>query len=229
MSQTVAPLPVPHESESARARNQMVDSQIRPVQVSDARILNAMRDVPRERFVPPAAASLAYADRGISLGDGRVLMEPRIIARMLQVAVPRGGETALVLAAGTGYASVLLARLGVQVTALEQNARLAERGAGLCAELAPTIRYVRGTLSEGWTAGAPYSLILIEGAVCALPPALATQLATGGRLVGVVSPPGKVGVAVLAEASSGGLRGRPKFDAATALIPELAPAPSFDF
>ena len=229
MSQTVAPVPAPYGSDRARARNYMVDSQIRPVQVSDLRILAAMRDVPRERFAPAAGAAVAYADRAVDLGDGRVLMEPRIIARMLQVAVPRGGETALVLAASSGYASVLLARLGVRVTALEQNPRLAEWGAGLCAELAPTVRYERGTLVEGWRAGAPYDLILIDGGVTALPSSLSAQLAPGGRVVAVVSPPGKVGVAVLAEASAGGLRGRPQFDAATPLIPELGPAPSFEF
>ena len=212
-----------------RARNQMVDSQIRPVQVSDPRIIKAMRALPRERFVPAEAADLAYADRALSLGDGRVLMEPRITARLLQVAAPRAHQAALVVAAGTGYAAVLLAQLGLRVVALEQNSRLGQLGAALCAEFAPAIRFERGALAEGWRPGAPYDLILIDGAVSALPQSLAAQLSSGGRLATVLWPPGKVGVAVLAEPSSGGLRGRPQFDASTRLIPELVPPAVFDF
>ena len=207
----------------------MVDGQIRPLQVSDARIIKAMREMPRHRFVPAACAALAYADRPVALGRGRVLMEPRIIGRMLQVASPRAGERALVVAAATGYAAALLARLGLRVTALEQDQPLADEGRGLCAELAPQVRFERGALSEGWPAGAPYDLILIDGAVRVLPEAMAAQLAAGGRLAAVLCPQGRVGTAVLAEASNGGLRGRPQFDAATPLIPELMAGPAFEF
>ncbi len=221
--------PSPPTQEYVSARNQMVDSQIRPLQVNDARILKAMREVPRERFVPPAAAGFAYADRAVPLGGGRVLMEPRIIGRMLQVASPRAGERALVVAAGTGYAAVLLARLGLTVIALEQDAALAGRGAAICAALAPTIRFETGPLQAGWADASPYELILIDGAVRTLPPVLAGQLAAAGRLAAVLWPEAQVGTVVLAEASNGGLRGRPQFDASTPLIPELAPRPAFAF
>ena len=211
------------------ARNRMVDTQIRPVQVHDPRIIKAMRELPRELFVPAASRDLAYADRGVKLGGGRVLMEPRIIARMLQVAVPLAGEKALVLAAGTGYGAALLAALGLQVIALEQDPGLAAEGARLCAVWAPGVRFEAGPLAAGWQPGAPYDLIVIDGAVRALPPALEAQLAPGGRLAAVLWPEDRVGTVVLAEASTHGLRARPQFDATTALIAELAPAPKFSF
>ncbi|TLU72458.1 protein-L-isoaspartate O-methyltransferase family protein [Lichenicoccus roseus] len=212
-----------------QARNRMVDTQIRPLQVSDPRIIKAMRDIPRERFVPADRVAIAYADRGVPLAAGRVLTEPRIIARLLQVAVPLGGERALVLAAGTGYSAVLLARLGLSVVALEQDAALAGTGAALCAELAPTVRYVTGTLADGYPDAAPYDLILIDGAVRSLPDSLAGQLAPGGRLATVLWPEGKVGSGVLAEHSGHSLRARQQFDATTPLIPELMAAPRFSF
>ena len=236
MSQIDARPPPATAPDFVQTRNRMVDTQIRPLQVNDPRIIKAMRLLPRERFVPADCAPVAYADRAVRLGSnssgssqGRVLMEPRIIARMLQVAVPHAGEKALVVGAGTGYSAVLLAALGLQVTALEQDLLLAAEGAQLCAELAPTVRFETGPLASGWAAGAPYDLILIDGGVRALPEALAGQLAAEGRLATVLMPEGRVGTVVLAEASTHGLRTRPQFDATTALIPELAPVPRFDF
>ena len=215
--------------DQVQARNRMVDTQVRPLQVNDPRIIKAMREVPRERFVPDERTAIAYADRGVPLSPGRVLMEPRIIARLLQAAVPRTGERALVVAAGTGYSSVLLASLGLSVVALEQDPDLAERGAALCRDLAPTVRFVTGSLSDGWPDRAPYDLILIDGAVRTLPDGLSAQLAAGGRLATVLWPLNKVGSGVLAEHSTHGLRARQQFDASTPLIPELVAAPRFSF
>ncbi len=213
----------------AQARNRMVDTQVRPVQVSDPRIIKAMREIPRERFVPPERAALAYADIGVPLPGGRVLMEPRIIGRLLQSAVPLGGERVLVVAAGTGYSAVLLAKLGLSVVALEQDAALAAEGSALCTALAPSVRFITGALLDGFPDAAPYDLILIDGAVRTLPDALAGQLAAGGRLATVLWPQGKVGSGVLAEHSTHGLRARQQFDASTPLIPELLATPRFSF
>jgi protein-L-isoaspartate(D-aspartate) O-methyltransferase len=96
----------------ADARANMVDSQVRPNKVTDPRILHAMRTLPRERFLPPALASLAYADEDVPLGNGRVLMEPMVLARLLQIAAPMPGEVALVVGAGTGYGAAVLAACG---------------------------------------------------------------------------------------------------------------------
>lgn len=215
------------------ARHRMVDTQIRPVKVSDPRILKIMRDLPRERFVPADRAPIAYTDQNISLGDGRVLTEPRVIARLVQSLVPRRGERALVVGAGTGYAACMLAAIGIDVVALEQNQTLADLGRALVAELAPAVRYQVGPLSNGCGEHGPYDLILIDGAVRAIPDALAAQLAPGGRMCGVLAIEGRVATAFLAEASPAGgvatLKARPQFDASTPVLPELAPAPAFSF
>ena len=119
----------------AEARNNMVDSQVRPNKVTDPRIIAAMRQLPRERFLPPGLAALAYADEDVPLGDGRVLMEPMVIARLVQLTAIAAGERALVVAAGTGYGAALLAACGARVTALEETAALlamrAQRAGGV--------------------------------------------------------------------------------------------------
>ena len=230
MSQSASPLPSASPTvDMALARHRMVDTQIRPVQVSDPRVLEAMRSLPRERFVPADRAEVAYMDRDVPLGGGRVLTEPRVIARLVQALVPHRDERALVVGAGTGYAACLLASLGVTVLALEQNLALAEIGQRLTAELAVGVRYVIGPLAQGHADAAPYDLILIDGAVRAIPDAVAAQLGAGGRLATVLALPGRVPTGALAEASAAGLRPRPQFDAATPLLPELAPAPRFSF
>ena len=212
------------------ARKRMVDSQIRPNKVSDPRILDAMRHLPRERFLAAGMAALAYSDQDVPLGEGRFLMEPMVLARLLQIAAPREGERALVVAAGTGYGAAVLSLCGPRVTAVEESqALLALSSAALAAE-APGVNLVAGPLSAGWAAGAPYDVILIEGAVRNIPPAIAAQLRVdGGRLVTVLTGAGRTNRAVLAEATPGGLRAQPMFDCATPPLPSLLPEPEFVF
>jgi protein-L-isoaspartate(D-aspartate) O-methyltransferase len=212
------------------ARRRMVDGQVRPNKVNDPRILHAMRTLPRERFLPPALASLAYVDEDVPLGGGRVLMEPMIIARMLQTARPRSGEKALVIGAGSGYGSAVLAACGVQVTALEEDAALIELARPALAEHAPGVLLAHGPLADGWPSGGPFDIVVIEGAVPEIPPAIAQQVKRdGGRLVGVLIAPGGVMQAVLAEHSVSGLRARAAFDCATGILPSLRKAPAFAF
>ncbi len=213
----------------AEARNNMVDSQIRPNKVNDPRIIAAMRRLPRERFLPPQLAALAYVDEDVPLGDGRVLMEPCVIARLVQLTAVAAGERALVVAAGTGYGAALLAACGARVTALEEAAALQAAARGVLAELAPSVSLVTGPLAAGWPPGAPYDVILIEGAVPAIPPAIGEQLhRETGRLVAVLAGDG-MGQAVLAEATAAGLRAQPMFDCATAPLPSLLPSQGFVF
>jgi protein-L-isoaspartate(D-aspartate) O-methyltransferase len=211
------------------ARNRMVDSQVRPNKVTDPRILTAMRRLPREAFLPPALAARAYADEDVPLGNGRVLMAPMALARLVQLAEPRPGDRALVVAAGSGYGAAVLAACGARVVALEDDPALRARAATALAEHAPGVELVAGPPAAGWPAGAPYDLILIEGAVPEIPPALGGQLrASGGRLVAVRLADG-IGQAVLAEPVAGELRVRPMFDCSTAPLPALRRAPSFVF
>ncbi len=212
------------------ARNLMVDGQLRPNKVKDRRLLDILRRLPREDFVPAALRDFATIDDDLKISPTRVLMKPLVIARLIQLAAPKPGETALVVGAGTGYGAAILAELGVQVTALEEDEALIAmaREAAMAGRTHP-VSFVTGPLSQGFAERAPYDLILIEGAVRAIPERLGRQVAQNGRLVTVLAPEGQASVAVLAEPSVGGLRARPAFDAATALLPELLPAASFAF
>lgn len=214
----------------AEARNNMVDSQVRPNKVNDPRIITAMRQLPRERFVPPAQASLAYVDEDVPLGNGRVLIEPMVMARLLQLTAIDAGERALVVAAGTGYGAAVLAACGARVVALEDAAPLLAIARETLAEFAPSVSLVSGPLVFGWPPGAPYDVILIEGAVRSIPSAIGEQLhRENGRLVAIRADGSGTGQAVLAEVTAAGLRTQPMFDCATPPIPSLLPIPGFVF
>ena len=214
----------------ADARKKMVDSQIRPNRVTDPRLLAAMRRIPRERFLPPAVLSLAYADEDVPLGNGRYMMEPMVLARLLQAAMLREQERVLVVAAGTGYSAAVLAACGCRVVALEEDpALLAIAEAVLSAE-APGVTLASGPLSAGWPGHAPYDMILIEGAVPDVPPALAAQLhQETGRLLTALYREGQATRAIQAEATAGGLGISAIFDCGTPPIPSLRRAPVFEF
>ncbi len=166
-------LPIP---DFAAARRAMIESQLRPEGVTDRAVLAAMDSVPREQFVPEDARPLAYADRSLALGGGRFLAAPAVLGRLLTQMAPKAGERALVIGAGTGYSAAVLAAIGCDVSALESSAELAARARELGA------RTVEAPLAAGHQAGAPYDLILIDGAVEHIPEAIVGQLADGGRL-----------------------------------------------
>ena len=154
----------------------MIDSQLRPVGVTDQAVLEAMGSVPREQFVPDEARPLAYTDRSVGLGGGRFLAAPSVTGQLLSQMAPAKGDRALVIGGGTGYAATLLAHIGCEVTAVESAPDLAARARQL------GITVVEGPLEAGHKAGAPYQLILIDGAVEYVPEPIIKQLADGGRL-----------------------------------------------
>ncbi len=214
------------------ARNNMVDGQIRPNRVTDPRVLTALRTLPREQFVPPALASVAYIDEDLPLGNGRVLMEPLIIARLVQMARVRAGEKVLVVASGCGYGAALMAACGAQVTALEEDDALMAIALRILPRVAPSVRLVDGRISAGLPGGGPWDVVMIEGAVSAIPHALAAQVGPAGRLVTVVAADGAPGgQAVLAEPAGpgGALRSRAMFDCSTTPLPSLRQTPAFVF
>ncbi|MFT8712083.1 protein-L-isoaspartate O-methyltransferase family protein [Komagataeibacter rhaeticus] len=213
------------------ARQRMVDAQIRPAQVSNPAVIAAMRALPRELAVPPALRAFAYADQNLPLGEGRYLTEPRVTGRMLQVADIQPGARVLVVGAGTGYVAALLAGMGqgLVVTALESDARLAAAGRDLCRQWAPDVHWHEGALVKGDAADGPYDLILIDGAVRQVPPALVAQLAEGGRIIAPICADGGVTSVSLVLPTPQGSAAQPLFDAAVPLLPELEPAPAFVF
>jgi protein-L-isoaspartate(D-aspartate) O-methyltransferase len=201
----------------------MIDSQLRTVGVMDEAVLLAMNTVAREHFVPPALASLAYADAALEVAPGRWLLEPMVLALLLQRANVKSGDRALVVGAATGYSAVVLSHMGVRVTALESDPGLAAmaRAAG--------VETVEGPLTDGWAAGAPYDLILFEGAIEVIPPAFATQIAPSGQVAAVLRDDGVgracVGLLV------GGTRigGLPFLEVGAKLLPGFAAPRRFAF
>ncbi len=160
----------------AAAREAMIDSQLRPVGVTDPLVIEAMGAVERERFLPDHSRSLAYADRAVAIGEGRFLPAPAVLGQLLTGMMPQAGQRALVVGAGTGYAAAVLTRIGLDVVALECSAELAAHARGLGVEV------VEGPLEAGHKKGGPYDQIVIDGAVEYLPDAIVNQLSEGGRL-----------------------------------------------
>jgi len=162
------------------ARRAMVESQLRPQGVTDRGVLAAMAKVERERFVPDNGRALAYFDRPLKITEGRALMAPAELGRLLTEIAPRAGERALVIGSGTGYAAAVLADIGVEVAALESDATLAAAATGA------GIDTVVGELSKGLPKGAPYDFILLDGAVEEFPESLGKQLTSDGRIAGAI-------------------------------------------
>ncbi|HYN45862.1 MAG TPA: protein-L-isoaspartate O-methyltransferase [Allosphingosinicella sp.] len=161
-------------------RRAMVASQLRTTGVNDPRVVAAMGELPRERFVPEERSALAYADALVPLGRGRALNPPMALGRMLSEARLRGNERALVIGAATGYSAALLARLAGSVVALEEDAALlAFAKTALKGE---PVEVARGRLAGGWLKGAPYDFILIDGAVEHVPLAIVEQAADNGQI-----------------------------------------------
>lgn len=209
------------------AREHMVESQIRPNQVNDRRVIGAMRALPRERFAPPGVQ--AYCDADINLGHGRYLLAPMVTARLAQLALAGDPAQVLVVGAGSGYLAAILGASGAKVVALEEEARLST---GALAEYAPSVEAVAGKLAAGWPAGGPYDVILIEGSVPEIPAVFAAQLAPLGRIVTILADgpePNGLGRVVVAEPGGSGFSALKMFDCTARILPAFQRAPAFHF
>jgi protein-L-isoaspartate(D-aspartate) O-methyltransferase len=215
----------------ALARRNMVEGQLRPNKVTNAALLIAVGELPRERFLPETMRSVAYADDDVPLGGGRYLMEPMVLARLIQSLQPQCEDRALVVGAGRGYGAALLARLVRTVTAVESDLGLTAAAAQIGRELAlDGIQWITGALEQGGLGTAPYDVVLIEGAVRQIPQAILDQMAEGGRLAAIVSgAPGTMGVAQIFVKDGGVTSGRPLFDAGTSHLPGFTSPPRFTF
>jgi protein-L-isoaspartate(D-aspartate) O-methyltransferase len=158
------------------ARAAMVESQLRPSGVVDPRVVEAMGSIERERFLPAHTQPLAYVDRAVGVGNGRFLAAPAVLGQLLTEMAPEPGQRVLVVGSATGYSAAVLARIGLDVVALESDAELARTAGELGVET------ILGPLEAGHPKGAPYDQILIDGGVEIIPDAIVRQLAEGGRL-----------------------------------------------
>lgn len=211
------------------ARRNMVESQIRTSKVVDEAVIAAMAEVPRERFVPASLQHVAYIDEDLSVGDGRFLMEPMVLARLLQEAGVTPSDVVLDIGSGAGYGAAVLARMAATVFAQETNDRLAARAAELFTELGlDNVVPVDGALAEGCATHAPFNVIVIEGAVETIPDAVVGQLGDGGRLVAVVQERG-IGRATIVTRIGDHLSRRVVFDAAVPVLPEFREPAGFVF
>jgi protein-L-isoaspartate(D-aspartate) O-methyltransferase len=211
------------------ARKNMIERQIRPNKVVDEALIASIGDAPRERFLPEELRAVAYVDEDLRLSSGRNLMEPVVLARLLQALALTPADAVLDIASGTGYAAAVMARLAGTVFALESDGDLQARASGLFGELAlDNIMSEEGDLTAGCPQHAPYNAILIEGAVDSVPAAILEQLAEGGRLAAVVMENG-VGRATLYRKDGGHLSRRVLFDANVPALKEFLDAPAFRF
>jgi len=219
---------VPTRDVYAKARFNMVESQIRTNKVTDSKLLATMSRVPRQIFVPAGLAGVAYVDKSLRIAPNRYLQEPLVIARLLQEAIVEPTDKALVIGAGTGYSTALLADLAGSVAAVESQTELAETARSNLAALAVANAVVHsGALELGLAASGPYDVILIDGMIAELPKAIADQLAEHGRLVAVQAQEGRCGAGMLYRKLGGSVSGRILFDAAGPFLPGFEPRSAF--
>jgi protein-L-isoaspartate(D-aspartate) O-methyltransferase len=220
-------------SDFAIARQKMVDGQVRPSDVTDIRIIDAMLAVPREAFVPQNQRAMAYLDLDLDVSEGasakRFLIKPVVIAKMLQAAEIRDTDNVLVVGCATGYAAAVAAKLAGRVTATESESSLAAKARDVLAQLGlgnVTIR--EAAAADGDPADAPYDVIVLDGATEITPDRLYAQLRNGGRLVGVFAttrPPR----ATIVTRSHDDFGNRALFDAVAPVLPGLERLPAFVF
>jgi len=217
----------------AKARTTMVDCQIRTVDVTEYDVLDAFAAVPRETFAPDHLKPLAYIDEDILVSAPgsapRYVMEPGPLAKLVQLAEVQSTDKVLDVGTTTGYSAAILSRLAGSVVALESDDGLAATArANLTALDISNVEVVVGPLTEGFAAKAPYDVILLEGAVEVIPPALIDQIGEGGRIIAVVGA-GLAAKAMIYTRSGGSVSGRPVFNTSVRTLPGFAKPKAFSF
>jgi len=211
----------------ARARDIMVESQVRPSDVTDSRIVHAMRMLPRERFAPAHKKALAYADMELEVAPGRGLLRPRDLAKLIQALAPQAGERALEIAGATGYGAAVLAACCKEVITLDPDADLSFAARSALESCGVTnAKTVSTATVDGWKDDAPYDVILLNGAAEFVPDAWIAQLAPGGRL-GVIVRDGAAGAARIYTRTGDASAFRTAFDAFPAVAPGLTRTTTF--
>jgi len=199
-------------------RRVMVDTQVRPSDVTRFPVIEAMLTVPRERFVPESKREAAYAGENVSLGDGRVMLEPRTLAKILDAVNIQPTEAVLDVACGLGYSTAVVAQLAEAVVGVESDRRMArEAEQTLADEGVDNAVVVEGDLVEGAARHGPYDVILVQGGVERVPDALADQLSDGGRIACIFMD-GELGIVRLGLKTDGAITWRFAFNAAAPVL-----------
>lgn len=218
-----------------RARWNMIEGQLRPNGVTDRRLIRALADVPREKFVPAHRRKLAYIDEDLEIraadaaSPPRFLMEPMAFARLLLLADIRSSDLVLDVGCATGYSVAVMAQLADSVVGLESDSDLATAAEAALVDLeVANAAVVSRPLAEGYASQAPFDVIVLEGAVEVIPRALFDQLRDGGRLVAVAQE-GPVGQATLYQAADGVVSSRVAFNVSVRPLPGFQRPPAFVF
>lgn len=214
-------------SDFAMRRTMMVDTQVRPSDVTKFPIIEAMLNVPREAFVPRTHREAAYVGENIDLGAGRVVLEPRTLAKMLDAVDIAGDEMVLDLGTAYGYSSAVIARMAEFVVAVEEDEAMArDAQAALIDNGADSVIVHEGALAEGAPEHGPYDVITIQGAVQEVPQALLDQVKEGGRIIAIFAE-GALGVVRLGYKIDGQINWRDVFNAGAPVLSGFAKEPAF--
>lgn len=207
----------------------MVDSQVRPSDVTRFPIIEAMRAVPREEFVPAAMRAVAYLGEHVPLAPGRVVLDPRVFAKMLDALDVGPSDLVLDVGCGIGYSTAVIARMAEAVIAIEDDPdRAQEAEAALSAQGADNAVVQTGPLAGGVPEHGPYDVIMLQGAIEVLPQALCDQLKPGGRIAAIFVD-GAHGHARLGQRTAHGVGWRRIFDAVAPVLPGFSAAKTFEF
>jgi protein-L-isoaspartate(D-aspartate) O-methyltransferase len=211
------------------AREAMVDRQVRPADVTLYPIIEAMLAVPREDFVPPARRPVAYLGEHVPIAPDRVLLDPRVFAKLLDALNPGPSDLVLDLGCGYGYSTAVLGRMAEAVVALEEDPGLAAEAEALLAVHSVDNAVVQtGPLAAGDPEHAPFDAVLVEGAVETMPEAIVDQVKPGGRIAAIFRV-GAGGQARLGLRTEAGLTWRRLFDAAAPVLPGFEQTKAFEF
>ena len=196
----------------------MVDTQVRPSDVTKFPIIDAMLAVPREAFVPDAKREAAYVGENLDIGDGRVMLEARTLAKMIDALDIQPAHVVLDIACGFGYSTAVLARMCDFVVAVEDDeARAQEAQSTLSEQGVDNAAVMHGVLAEGAAKSGPYDIIILQGAVEQVPETLLDQLREGGRIAAVFSE-GTLGVVRIGHKIDGALNWRFSFNASAPVL-----------
>ncbi len=203
------------------ARQNMVENQLRPAEVNHVKLIEIMRILPREECVLENQKEVAYSDINIPLNDNRFLSEPRVSARLIQLAEINNQQKILVIGAGTGYLAVIIRLLGADVYALEENKKLAEIGEKFSNNYTSGIHWHNGKLYKGLEEYKFFDTIIIDGCIKNIPKLIVDQLEKNGHIITVLKKNKKIGYAVKATKTVSGLAIQPKFYAALPYLYEF--------